>query len=626
MGKPHGRALVLASTLSIFFLVSSGVALAYSGSASVDRTVISNENCGGAAEVKVTVSNDGFGGALCWYKLDTDPDWTKVTPACLARGASQTFKVDVPVKIGSSPVQNRFISVECRDYWNVLWNTCENHKEYHTSVGQYSVKSWNFQIQTDCTSFISAQNILISTQGAIDEASSSLSRAEKKLDEARELGVKDQDLTQSVKILTGAEIVLNLAKSHLKDADQWLKTNILDEARRSASASMNASETARLQAEESLYQTSAVIQEFKKKMNEAQIKINEADSSINRAEIMLANARAALENVTRIKQYVEVIAELEIISPKVNMSDAQSGLDQARALRTDAQKAFDSKDFEHAINISLTSKEFADDSYDIAYRAYAPINTIILTLGEVSKVVVSANDEINRTDNILTRSGFLVRSMKKWDVNTSDVEAIILDGQVSIDAAREALTKARNRVQLGIASEAVALAIDAKDKASQPANRLERIKSTFLVRIQDTLEKETRTAEERIKEAETNVVEAAETYLAAQDKVFDAQDKLKDAKASIAKGLEFANQIADAPDMDALTDRATNAFTYLRGAEERASASIKSSRDAKAGLYNTTAAAGALVAGSLGGGLLLYRRKLKEQAVTGTQAEQAASG
>lgn len=624
MGKPHGWALLLASSLAVFFLASSGTALAYTGSASIDRAVISNENCGSAAEVKVTVSNDGFGGALCWYKLDTDSDWTKVTPACLARGASQTFKVDVPVKTDSSPLQSRFISVECRDYWNVLWNTCENHKEYYTSIGQYSVKSWNFQVQTDCTGFISAQNILISTQDAIDEANESVSRAEAELAEARELGVKDQDLTEASNALTGAGIVLNLAKSHLKDAEQWLKTNILEEARKSSSASMNASETARLAAEDSLYMTAAIVQEFKRKMNEAQINLDEADSSVNRAEIMLINARAALENVTRIKQYVEVIAELEIISPKVNISDAQSGLDQARALRTDAQKAFDSKDFDHSINVSLASKDFADDSYDIAYRAYAPINTIILTLGEVSKVVVSANDEINRTDGILTKSGFLVRSMKKWDVNTSDVETIIMDGQASIDSAREALTKARNRVQLGIASEAIALAIDAKDKASQPANKLERIKSTFLVRIQDALEKETRAAEERIGEAETKVVEAADTYLAAQEKVFDAQDGLEEARSSLSKGLEFAGQIADAPDIDALTDRATSAFTYLRGAEERATASIKSSEDAKAGLYNTTAAAGALVAGSLGGGLLLYRRKLKEQA-GGAPAQQSAS-
>jgi uncharacterized ubiquitin-like protein YukD len=613
MEKPQSRALVLAFMLALTFLFSSGTAFAYSGSASVDRTLITNENCGGSAEVKVTISNDGFGGALCWYKLDTDSDWTKVTPACLARGASQTFKVDVPIKIDSSPIQNRFISVECRDYWNFLWNTCENHKEYYTSVGQYSIKSWNFQIQTDCTGYISAQNILVSTQNAINQADSSISKAEAKIEEARELGVKDQDLTETSNILNEARVVLELSKSHLKDATQWLKTNILDEARKSSSASVNASTTAKETAEKSFSKTSLVIQEFKKKMNEAQIKMNDAGSSIDRAEIMLKNARLALENVSKIKQYVEVIAELEIISPKVNISDSQSDLDQARALMLDAQKAFDSKDFDHAINISLESKNFADDSYDIAYKVYAPINTIILTLGEVSKVVVSANDEINRTDNILTKSGFLVRSMKKWDVNTSDVEIIINEGQASIDLAREALTKARNRVQLGIASESIALAIDAKDKASQPANKLERIKSTFLVKIQDALDKETREAEEKINEAETRVVEAADTYLAAQEKVFDAQDNLEKAKSSFAKGLEFAKQIADSPDIDTLTERATNAFMNIKTAEERARASIKSSEDAKAGLYNTTAAAGALVAGSLGGGLLLYRRKMKEQ-------------
>lgn len=603
--------LLAVAALSVFAIVFlTGTAYAYTGSANVDRNYISNENCGGTAEVKVTVSNGGLAGALCWYKLDSQTEWTKVTPACMSNGASTTFTVDVPMEILAAPTQNRVISVECRDYWNLLWNTCESTGTYYEST-QFSTESWTFPISTDCTGYLSTQNFIADAQTFVTDAESSIAKAKGKLAEARELGLKNVSIPEGV--LNDAEASLEIAETQIKQANQWFSTNLLDESKSLAGQSKSSAIASRELAETSFHQTSLLIQEFKKKMNEAQISLRDADTSIKRADVMLDNAREALANVTKIDEYIEIVAELEIIQPKVNISDSQAKLDQSRTLINDANFAFEQKDFDHAINISIESKRFADDSYDIAFTAYSPINTIILTLGEVGKVVVFAADEINRTDTILTRSAFVVRSMKKWDVNVTDVEQIIFEGQAAIDEAKDKLTIARNRVQLGIASEAIQLAVEAKDLASLPANRLERVKSTFLLRVQDTLEEELKSANRNIRTAEIEIDQASNTYMAAQEKIFDAQDNLDEAKAALADGLRYSDEVLDSQDVEVLTEKASAAFAALEKANLKAEESIQDSKDAKSGLVNTTAAAGAVVAGSLGGGLLLYRRKSKAE-------------
>jgi hypothetical protein len=129
---------------------------AYTGDASVDRSSISNENCGSTAPVKVTATTTGKLGVLCWWNVDGGT-WNKGTTECMSPGGTTTFTTQVSVP--NPGAETYTLYVECHEFGTCnLLGQCTNQC-VSTAIftdGYAAKKNWQFTISTSAYSHISA--------------------------------------------------------------------------------------------------------------------------------------------------------------------------------------------------------------------------------------------------------------------------------------------------------------------------------------------------------------------------------------------------------------------------------------------------------------------------------------
>lgn len=452
-------------------------------------------------------------------------------------------------------------------------------------------------------------------KSSVTDAQTAVTSSQSKIQEADTLGADvttaKSSLNQANSQLSTSQTTLTTAQTSCNSGD---RTNGVTQANTAKSAALQAKQYAT----DALNMAQSAITTFTQKKTEASNKISDATSAIANSVLMVQKAEAILNNVIALGQVMpEAVGNLDLVMHKSNVDTAKAKIDQAKQYKTDAQSAFDQKNFDLATSKSNSANQLAADANSLATDSYTKINTVMGTLGEGAKSIIAASAEIDKTDGILTKMAFIMKNMEKRNIDLTEAKDIISTGQTNIDAAKDLLSQAKNRLQAGISSDAITKAVAARDKAAEPTNRLNRIISSLSQKTQDALEKDYADANAKANDAEGVVKDAANTYMATQSEINEAQNNLGLAKSQLTAATTAISELKTANDLTTFVEKASSAFSVLDDVAIKVDAAVAHSNAAKMGLYVKVGAGVAVTAGAAGAGFLYFRkRKITKQGGT----------
>jgi hypothetical protein len=545
--------------------------------------------CGKSESFTVTVQNSDTRTLSCTYSasgggLSASGDIGSISP-----GSSKDFSLTVTAPTSCTSTQFTYtVSVICSD----------------TVSGLSSSKTTSVSVSFQPDPCVAA---LADARSAISDAQTAITNAQSKIKEASDLGA---DITSAQASLNQANSYLSTAQTTLSTAQKTCDVGDTTNGVNQANSAKNSATQAKSYATDALNTAQKAVTEYKQKQTDAYNKISDANSAIDNAAIMVKNAEDILNNATALSTVIpEALGGLDLVAHKSNINTARAKIDQSKNYVKDAQTAYDQKNFDLAKSKATTASSLANEANSLATDSYTKINAVMMTLGEAAKAIMSASTEISQTDEILTKMNYVIKSVEKWGVNLAEAKDITSTGQTNIDQAKDLLSQAKNRLQAGVSTEAVNKAIEARDKAAEPANRLNRIVSSMSTQTQDALEKAYSDVSSKVNAAEANVKDAAGTYMATQSEITAAQNDLVAAKSQLANASAAINEVKVATDLTTFLGKASLAFSALDEVQNKVNSANAHANAAKMGMYITTGAIGASIAGAAGGGFLFWRRR-----------------
>ena len=465
----------------------------------------------------------------------------------------------------------------CTTFW-----ACPHSANYTAPSITFSLTYPTQTTVTKCQQKNSANQLISDAQTAIVNAQS-------KIQEAGKL-CASIDLTTANSYLTTANTALQNAQTFYNQQDY--------------SSAITQAQNAKTNADSAKTTAEGLITQFGQKKTEAQNKINTAFTAIDTAKSMAKKADDIISNAT--------LLGLDTIDAQTNVKSARAKLESAQTYYTESQTAFDQCNFDLAKEKATFASTYAKDVEDLANKAYSSLSTALSIGGEASKAILSAGSEISQTDEVLTKMNYIIRGVEKWNVDLGEAKIIASTGQSNIDQAKDLLAQARNRFQAGKYTEAATTAIQARDKAAEPTNRLGRIVDSMSIKTQDALEKAYSDANTKITSAESAVKDAQNTYAATQSEIIAAQNDLATAKSQLANASTAINEIKSATDLTSFVTKASLAFSALDDVNNKVNSAIAHANAAKMGLVTTVVLPAAGAAAAVGGGFLYWRRLKKK--------------
>jgi hypothetical protein len=544
--------------------------------------------CGGqSTTVSINMQSQDSHTLQCIYRVQNGPIQTIDVPLI----AGGTYSFSIPIGF-LSPCTTQTISykvdVACTDSISTLTNT----------------QSTSISVSYTSDPCVAA---LADARTAISDAQNAVTSAQAKIQEANKIGADvtsaQSSLNQANSQLTTAQSSLSTAQSSCNSGDKTSGVNQANSAKDSANQAKTYATTA-------LNSAQSAITKYEQDRKEAYNKISDANSAIDTAVIMITKTESILNNATQLSSVLpEATRGLDLASEQANINTARVKLDQAKSYVKEAQTALDQKNFDLVKSKAESASKLATDANTLATDSHTRINTVMMTLGEAGKAILSASTEISQTDEILTKMNYVIKNVEKWNIVLTEAKDIVSTGQTNIDAAKDLLSQAKNRLQAGVSTEAVTKAVDARDKAAEPANRLGRIVSSISEKTQDALEKAYSDASSKVDVADAAVKDAANTYMATQSEVTVAQEDLAVARSQLANASSAIGEVKTATDLTSFLGKASLSFSALDDVKDKVNSANAHANAAKMGMYLTVGGTAAVGAGAVGGGFLYWRKK-----------------
>jgi len=500
----------------------------------------------------------------------------------IANGAAQTIPISKTTSSGSSGAININFVATCKNW---LGSLATDSRTASTTIN-YS--------PNPCVA------ALADATTAVNSAQTAITNAQSKITEATNLGADvtsaQQSLNNAKNEFSNAQSQLSTAQSTCGGGDTTNGPIQANTAKTTALQSTNDATSALNAAQQSI----TSLTQAKK---DASNKLSSALSAISSAKDMAKKADDIIQNAT--------VLGIDTIQAQTDVKSSRAKIDTAQNYYNEANTAFSQGNYELTKQKADSATSYAKDAETLANQAYSSLSTVISVCGEAAKSVTQANSEITQTDEILTKMVYIERSVEKWGVNLSEAKDITSTGQSNIDSAKDLLAQAKIRFQAGKCTEASNVAIESRDKAAEPTNRLSRIVSSMSLSTQDALEKAYSDAQTKITSAENSVKDAQNTYAATQSEIIAAQNDLAGAKSQLSNASSAINEVKSATDLASFVSKASLAFSALDDASAKSSSAVNHANSAKMGLVTTIAVPAAGVAAAAGGGFLYWRKKQK---------------
>jgi len=558
--------------------------------------------CGKSGNINVNIKNSGTNPISCSFLTNC--------PSCSLATNTGTLPANSELPLVITVTAPSQCTASTNNY--VLTATCSD-----TSSQVQSAQSASFSISftpNPCDSALS------DARSAISDAQNAITNAQSKIREANNIGA---DITSSQASLNQANSQLSTAQTSLSTAQGSCNTGDTTNGVNQANSAKNSADQSKQYATTALNGAQQSITEFTKKKTEASNKISDANSAIDNTVIMINKAGDILDNATALSTVMpEALGGLDLAAHKSNINTARAKIDQAKNYVTDAQTTFDQKNFDLAKSKADSASQLANDANNLATDSYTKINTVMSTLGEAAKAIMAANSEISQTDEILTKMDYVISSVEKWNVILTEAKDIVTTGKTNIDTAKDLLSQAKNRLQAGVSTESVTKAIEARDKAAEPANRLERIVSSISTNTQDALGRAYSDAESKVNAADTAVKDAQTTYMATQSEITAAQNDLANAKSQLSNASTAISDVKTATDLTTFLSKASLAFSALDNVKDKVNSATSHANAAKMGMYMTVGGVTAVGAGAAGGGFLYWKKRKKTEKMKTEKGEE----
>lgn len=81
-------------------------------------TSIENQDCGEVTSTEYTITNNGWGGVLCWYWTSDDPTIHKLTTSCIGVDETETYDAYINMPLSGSKTLD--LQLECYDFWDLI--------------------------------------------------------------------------------------------------------------------------------------------------------------------------------------------------------------------------------------------------------------------------------------------------------------------------------------------------------------------------------------------------------------------------------------------------------------------------------------------------------------------------
>ena len=204
---------------------------------------------------------------------------------------------------------------------------------------------------------------------------------------------------------------------------------------------------------------------------------------------------------------------------------------------------------------------------------------------------------------------YIIKATEKRGIALEQAKGVTVNSKGDIDSAEDLISQAKNRYEAGAYTEAVQLAIKARDSASKANNRLDTIGSTVKSQVQDALDKAYLAMEEEVSNTETEVKSGEETYGSDAKQVVSAKELTTKSKTKLAEVKSAIDRVNTASKLEDVLTEADTAFKSLDSIQEDLNSSLEKIGSAKRVRIITIASGIAVVVAGIGGGFLYYKKK-----------------
>ena len=489
------------------------------------------------------------------------------------------------VKNGDEECDGSGIVGTCKDYgFDEGSLSCSNNCKVVTSMCT--------RLKTESTNKNNAAKDMLTS------ANLKINSANKRITEASDLGA---DVSSATQYIRQAESDYSSADTLLSNGDSSFASNDYTTANSYYDQSLNKASTAQTSAANAESMIDKIIEAYNKEKTEAQNEVSDANSAIDTAKQRIDDADKVIEDAT--------IIGLDSAQAKADVATARSKIKTADDYYSEASNMFSANNYESSKSKSQSAIILADEAEILATKAYNSLQERLTVAGESSKAILNANSEISQMNEILTKMDYIVISTEKWGVDLTETKSVVSTAKLNVDSAEDMLSTAKNRQSSGSFDIAVNSANEARDNAASSKNRLDTMTQGISISTQDALEKAYTNLELKLKEAEAEVQSALSTYGATPELIINSQNELSEAKKSLQQAKNDIGEVETAAGLMSLLEKTEIAFNSIDLTEQKITNSIENATNAKMGLTKKVAIGATVVAGTIGGGFLYYRKR-----------------
>ena len=212
-------------------------------------------------------------------------------------------------------------------------------------------------------------------------------------------------------------------------------------------------------------------------------------------------------------------------------------------------------------------------------------------------------------NNLYGKLDFIIKATEKRGITLEQAKTVVSNSKSDIDSSEDLLSQAKNRYEAGLYTEAVQLAIQARDSASKANNRLDTISSSITSQVQDALDKAYLAMEKEISNTKSEVKSAEETYGSDARQIVDAKELVTNSKTKLSEVKTAIDKVSTAEKLEDVLTEADTAFKSLDSIQEDLNTSLEKIGSARRIRIITIAGGIAVVVAAIGGGFLYYKKK-----------------
>ncbi|MDO8553747.1 MAG: hypothetical protein Q7S22_02985 [Candidatus Micrarchaeota archaeon] len=418
--------------------------------------------CGSQANLPFTITNNGYGGALCWYTTSQNPTPQKLTPNCITHG-STSYSNALLTYPSNSGTQSVTVQLDCFDFYDVLFgsNTCVNSYTYEQArTNKYS------EGKQDTNPAISPRYASVSCsvlQFSVTPASQTVTL----------YTGQSQSLSFTVNNPTSGSLVCTYAG----DAGSGSLGTILPSSSQSFSVTIQAPNTAAPQtksgqvtcldsynqhATQPFTVSATVIQNpAKTAIDSATNSINSAISAINSANSLVSSQTSSCIDTTS--------AQNLITQAQSQLSSAQTSLQNAESTYQNAP--YDPSTAQTAVNQANDAQSKSEQAKNFATQASTQLQTLLSQLEQkkqtASSAIHDANNTIQDTIRSISTTDSDITVVSNLGADTTNASNLNNLAKQSLSSAQTDYGTAQSEFNSCAFDQVSSVAASAKTKANQ---------------------------------------------------------------------------------------------------------------------------------------------------------------